>query len=187
MASEGVYFDGQRDNERVLAVWRRHPWTLAQPAGAVLFLSLLVIASFRFFGASTTTSLLLGTWLIGAPAVVGYTWYRWWNDVYLLTNQRLIDVDQKKLFHRVVAEAPLENVQDVSFETRGVVQTIFNYGTVFVKTASVTTEIAMEGVTDPQSVQQAVLRAADRVRRTADGRAQAGSTPGAAATRTQLG
>lgn len=188
--TEGVFFDGQRDGEEVLALWRRHPWTLAKPSVLVLVLSLLVVASFRFFGASTTTSLLLGSWLIVVPVVTGYAWYRWWNDIYLLTNQRLIDVDQKKLFHRVVAEAPLENVQDVSFETRGVVATILNYGTVFVQTASVTTEISIDGVTDPQSVQQAILRAAERARKgdaVKQERSEQAHAPEALRSRTQLG
>lgn len=179
------FFDGQRDGEEVLAVWRRHPWTMAKPALVVLILSLSVIASFRYLGASTVTSLLLGAWLAVVPAVCGYTWFRWWNDIYLLTNLRLIDIDQKKLFHRAVAEAPLSNVQDVSFELKGIMPTILNYGKVFVQTASVTTEIAVEDVMDPQSVQQAILRAAERAR---SGKTVKTTPPGSISkSRTQLG
>ncbi|MBI4023061.1 PH domain-containing protein [Candidatus Berkelbacteria bacterium] len=160
-----AFFDGQRDHEEIVALWRRHPWTLAKPALGVVLLTLVVVASFRVFGASLVTSLVVGLWLIIVPAIIAYAWYRWWNDLYLLTNERLIDIDQRTLFHRAVAEAPLEHVQDVSFETRGVLPTLLNFGTVLVQTASVTTEIDMVGVTDPQAVQQTILRAADQARR----------------------
>lgn len=154
-----VFFDGQRDEEVVLAVWRRNPATLLKEGAAVLLASLLIVASFRFFGASAITSLLIGLWLIGVPIVIGIALFKWWNDLYVLTNQRLVDVDQRGLFHRAVAEAPLGNIQDVSFEVRGIAQTVLNYGNVFVQTASATTQISIEGVTDPQAVQQSILRA----------------------------
>jgi len=159
------YFDGQRDNEDVIFIWRRHPWTLFKPALLVVLLSWVVAASLFLFGASPFTSLVIGGWLIVVPIVVGYVWFTWWNDLYLLTSVRLVDVDQRRLFHRVVSEVPLENVQDVTFETRGPIQTFLNFGVVNVQTSSVTTQISIEGVADPQSVQQAILRATQRLQR----------------------
>ena len=154
-----AYFDGQRDDEEIVAVWRRNPATFLREGVVVLIASLIILLSFRMVGASIITSLLIGLWLVFVPIYVGIALYRWWNDLYVLTTQRLVDVDQRGLFHRAVAEAPLENVQDVSFEVRGIVQTVLNYGSVLVQTASVTTQISIEGVTDPQAIQQTILRA----------------------------
>ena len=160
-----TFFDGQRDGEQILQVWRRNPVTTLKEGLTVVGATLLVVASMRFLGASLVTSLAFGVWLTVVPLYTGITWYRWWNDLYVLTNQRLVDVDQKRLFHRAVAEAPLENIQDVSFETRGIIQTLLNYGTVMVQTAAVTTEIDIIGVTDPQAIQQLILRTVQSVKR----------------------
>lgn len=157
MATE-VFFDGQRDNEQVIGLWRRNPMTMAKQGFLALVGTLFVVAAFRWFGASLASSLALGLWLIVIPAYIGITWYRWWNDLYILTNLRLVDVDQKGLFHRTVSEIPLENIQDVSFETNGIIQTALNYGAVIVQTSSVTTQVELADVTDPQAIQQTVLR-----------------------------
>lgn len=153
------YFDGQRDDERVLGVWRRNFATLLGPGLMTVTATLVLVSIYKFFGASLLSSLALGLWLITVPLHVGITWYRWWNDLYILTTQRLIDVDQPGIFHRLVTELPLENVQDATFELRGVVQTLLNYGTITVMSASGSTQIDIAGVTDPQMVQQSVLRA----------------------------
>lgn len=155
---EEHFFDGQRDGEEVLFVWRRNFATMLRDGLIVVALSLAVIYSFSVAGASSLSSALLGLWLIAVPITVGLAWFKWWNDLYILTNQRLVDVDQKKLFYRAVAEVPIGNIQDVSFETRGIVQTFVNYGTVTVQTTSGSTRIDMVGLTDPQAVQQTILR-----------------------------
>lgn len=184
------FFDGQRDGEEVLFVWRRNYATMLRDGLIVVALSLAVIYSFSIAGASLFSSLLLGLWLIIVPITIGLAWYKWWNDLYILTNQRLVDVDQKKLFYRAVAEAPISNIQDVSFEMRGIVQTFLNYGTVIVQTASVSTRIDMVGMTDPQAVQQAILRTVQASKKTPSSREKSDADeaePKSPSVRTQLG
>ncbi|MBI4185501.1 PH domain-containing protein [Candidatus Berkelbacteria bacterium] len=165
MMTDELYFDGQRDGERIIALWRRNPATTLPQGFFVIGESLLVVAALRFYGASLVTSITLGVWLLLAPYTIFLTWFRWWNDLYILTNQRLVDVNQAHFFHRSVAEVPLENIQDVSFETHGLGQMILNFGTVKVQTASVITEIDVVGVTDPQAVAQTILRTVQLVKR----------------------
>lgn len=181
-----VYFDGQRDNETVIKLWRRHPWTTARAAGIVVLLTLLVIASMQLFGASLTTSFAVGIWLIIVPAVVGYTWYIWWNGMYILTNLRLIDIDQRKIFHRTVAELPTDMIQDVRFDVHGPIATVLSFGNVTIETTGGGTSFELEQVTDPQSVQQAILRAAEKSRQ-GESAAPKRTSADKPKTRTQLG
>ncbi|MCA9388559.1 PH domain-containing protein [Candidatus Berkelbacteria bacterium] len=158
-------FDGLRDNEKIHFVWRRNPFTFIKAASLITFLTLLAVGSLMVFGASPVTSLMVASWLMVVPVVVGVSWYIYRYDTYVLTNQRLIDIDQESIWHRAVAEAPLENIQDVTYEIRGPISTLLNMGTVVVQTASVNTQISIEGVTDPQAIQQAILRRAQERRR----------------------
>lgn len=156
-------FNGIRDGEQISHVWRRNPWVMSKPAGIALGLSLLVVASLLLFGASLVTSILIGIWLIAFPSILGITWYLWRMNVYVLTNLRLIDISQKSLFNRAVAEIPMEILQDVTYELKGPVQHMLNIGTVIVQTASYT-EVTLDQMTDPQAIQQALLKAGEKWR-----------------------
>lgn len=161
------YFSGLRDGETISAVWRRNPWTMARLYFISLILTLVVFGVFLAFGASLPTSIAIGLWLVIVPAILGYAWYMWRQNAYVLTNERLIDITQAHPFNRAVAEIPMDIVQDVTYEVRGPVQLVLNYGSVIVQTASYT-EVTMSAMTDPQVVQQALLKAAKKFRKDND-------------------
>jgi hypothetical protein len=56
-------------------------------------------------------------------------------DVWIVTNKRIINVEQKGLFNRIIAEHELEKIQDVTAEQKGVLATFLSYGDVLVQTA----------------------------------------------------
>jgi len=56
-------------------------------------------------------------------------------DVWIVTTKRIIDIEQRGLFNRVVAEHSLEKIQDVTGAQKGLIQTIFKFGDVFIQTA----------------------------------------------------
>ncbi len=158
------YFSGLRDGETIRAVWRRNPWTMIKPWAASLALTLIVFAVFVAFGASLPTSVAIGLWLVIVPSLLGYAWYVWHQNTYVLTSERLIDINQPHPLRRAVAEIPMEIVQDVTYEVSGPIGLALNFGSVIVQTASYT-EVTMTMMTDPQVVQQAVLTAAKQFRK----------------------
>lgn len=59
----------------------------------------------------------------------------WWLDVWIITTERIIDIEQKSLFHREVSEIPLTKIQDVTLETPGLIASLLHFGNVTVQTA----------------------------------------------------
>lgn len=57
-------------------------------------------------------------------------------DVFIITDERLIDITQITLFQRSVASTPLNQIQDTTSHVNGVLATILNYGDVEVQTAA---------------------------------------------------
>jgi len=53
----------------------------------------------------------------------------------LITDRSLVQITYKTLFIRQIARLNFENVEDVNAEERGILPTIFNYGTLTVQTA----------------------------------------------------
>jgi len=56
-------------------------------------------------------------------------------DVWIVTNKRIINIEQKGLFNREVAKHELSKIQDVTGMQKGVLQSIFKFGDVHIQTA----------------------------------------------------
>ena len=87
-------------------------------------------------------------------------------DVWVVTTERMIDIEQFGLFSRSISELELFQVQDVTTDVHGVFPTFFNYGDVSVKTASENTAIVARQVHNPNLVRETIVRLADQDRRT---------------------
>jgi hypothetical protein len=63
------------------------------------------------------------------------TTYIYRQSRLLVTDRSLVQIMQKTLFIRKVSRLSMSNVEDVSEEQRGILASIFNYGTLTVQTA----------------------------------------------------
>lgn len=62
-------------------------------------------------------------------------WIDYYLDMWILTDKRLIDVEQTGLFQREVSEIPLFRIQDVTVSIPGFAATFLKFGTITVQTA----------------------------------------------------
>ncbi|HEY8109207.1 MAG TPA: PH domain-containing protein [Patescibacteria group bacterium] len=158
-----ITIQNQADDEEIVRVWRHHPVTLVPPAlrviaFALIPLALLFITGFALFG----SALLFGLFVVILALVLtyaAYEWVSWWGDVYILTNYRIIDVEQRGFFHRSFSEATLGKIQDISHEVSGFLPTVFNFGNVLVQTAGSLPNIDLNDVKKPQDQALYLLRA----------------------------
>src|SRR4051812_43916324 len=100
------YFDDQFDDEEVLYVFRKHPIVMRKGliiclvtwlVGPLYVLILTYVQpnnlpSVNFFFGSLVASILLGC-LLMVPS-----WIGWYFSVFIVTDQRLIQITQKGLF-----------------------------------------------------------------------------------------
>lgn len=136
------YFEDQLDDENVLFVFRRHPIVMRK--GLVLGMTAWLVGpvytliltyanetsppSMGFFFGSLLLSMLLGL-LILAPSYIG-----WYFSVFIVTDQRFIQITQKGLFHRAVADLGLSQIQSVNYEVAGLQETLLGFGTIKMQT-----------------------------------------------------
>lgn len=81
----------------------------------------------------------------------------WSLNVYILTSKRIIDVDQRSLFEKHVAECPLENIQDIRYNKKGFFSTVFNVGTVIVQSGGGRGHIDFVDVPNPNTVKESIM------------------------------
>jgi uncharacterized membrane protein YdbT with pleckstrin-like domain len=151
-------FRGKRSGENVLLVVRCHPWILMPIVWFWLLMLSLVLASLYFFGASSTTTYVIYGVLILGGLYSFYIWFLWNNGTYVVTNQRVIRIDQLGLFNRQISEAEIDKIQEISTEIKGPIRTMLNFGDVKIQTASREGRVVLEDVVDPYDIQQQIVR-----------------------------
>lgn len=86
-------------------------------------------------------------------------------DIWIVTNDRIIDIEQAGLFARTISELDLYRIQDVTTEVNGFFPTMFHYGNVTVKTASSNSHIMFRNVQHPNEIRQALIQLAEEDRK----------------------
>lgn len=81
----------------------------------------------------------------------------WRNNRILVTNERIVDIDQNTIFNRSVATLTLSRIQDVSAEVKGPAQTLLQYGTVVVQTAGQEQNFHFDYMPRPYEAEQYIL------------------------------
>lgn len=159
--------------ERVLSLSRRH-WVYLWPRTIlyVLFallpiiaLGLILDAADQYDGTAAKVYWVLsllwaGYWLLRGLL----NWYRYHNDIWVVTNQRIVDSIKTTPFNMKLSTADLVNVQDMTVERNGVFRTMLNFGDIICQTAADQQEFRLSGIPRPQEVQLLVDRERDRER-----------------------
>ena len=156
--------------EKVILVARKHWFILVLEVFSLVFLILLplsLVLAYRLFDMQEYVSLegsILHLFIFFSAAWMLFIWIAFfviWTDYYLdimiLTNIRIIDIEQKGLFSRDVSTLQLERIQDINVKVHGVIPTLLKFGDVQIQTASVEREFIIEGVPHPYDIKDAIL------------------------------
>jgi len=151
-----TFFDTVDSDETVLLLLRQHPITQVK---WVLIAILLIFVPFLLSFVN-----ILGFLPLRFHMVAGIGWYlmiigfslesflSWFFNAYIITDERVIDVDFKSLLFKNVSFAKFEKIEDINFTSSGTLGTIFDYGTVVIQTAAAIDEFEFEDVPFPSQV-----------------------------------
>ncbi|MFH1112031.1 MAG: PH domain-containing protein [Patescibacteria group bacterium] len=98
----------------------------------------------------------LGVWVFFWTA-----WVDYYLDVWLVTNERIISIEQKGLFNRFRSELRLSRVEDATTEVKGVFPTMLHYGNIIVQTAGMEQNTIFRNVSDPYQVAEKIIKLTD--------------------------
>ncbi len=134
----GVTFEDQLSGEKIIFLLRAHPITLVPAVLMTIFLALipflyalvpvfLKINLFPFLTAHHAIFIIF-FWYLIVFGIVFNRFISWYFNIYILTDERIIDVNFKGLLSRDVSHAKLDRIQDVSPRLVGFFRTFFNFG-----------------------------------------------------------
>lgn len=153
---DNVTFENREREEQVVLLLRRHPITNASwiAAGILMLIAPIILTSFpilSFLPARFQLVAVLGWYLI-CFAFILEKFIVWFYDIFIITNERVLDIDFFNLIYKEVTDASLDKIQDVTYSVGGVSRAIFNYGDVVIQTAGETENLKFEGIPWPDRV-----------------------------------
>lgn len=151
-----VCFETQDDNEHVVLFLRQHPIVNIKWMIIVAFM-ITIPSVFVFFPpyASLPASyqfVITAGWYM---FVFGYALAKfmgWFFNIYILTDERIVDVDFQNIFFRRISTAKIEEIQDVNIQSSGSFETFFGYGSLFIQTAAEVSQFEFLYVPRPDKV-----------------------------------
>jgi uncharacterized membrane protein YdbT with pleckstrin-like domain len=161
------HFAGQKNREEIIMVVHRHWFNILEQMVLVFGMVVgLFTAAFYLpllFPVLTTPPygrlflFLENLFAMLIWMIFFLIWVDYYLDVWIITNLRIINVEQKGLFHRATSEMGLGRIQDVTTEVKGVIPTFLNYGDVFIQTAAETERFMFRQVPDPYHIKDQVV------------------------------
>lgn len=159
MSEESVFtFEDQRPDEEVIFVKKRHPWFFAKAGFVIIGFVLILVIAILIWGFSGITSILILIFIVFTLLYSLNLWFLYNNFLYILTDQRLIMIEQRNIFSRRINETELGKIQNIIVEVRGVAKTLLNFGDIKITTAGVDLTMKIEGIENPYDVQQQIAK-----------------------------
>lgn len=165
-------FIHQKPYEHIEYEVRRHPITLLPVSFFFIILLAMPVGVYVLIGrwfpdllASATIMpllILLGITYLLSVGLFYYTYFvSFYLDLLVLTNDRLLHIEQAGLFSRTISEVDLYKIQDVTSEVKGIFPTAFGYGDLLVQTAGKLEEFKIHDIPHPEAFRQQILDLAD--------------------------
>ena len=134
-------------NERVIFATRRH-WLViaASIIGSVILAIVVLVAAFLLSTAAGPAGFLLLLLLIFPVGRLVGTYLNWWNEQYIVTNRRIIQLEG--VFNKHVIDSSLEKVNDVVM-SQSFLGRLLGYGDIEIMTASDIGVNKLEVISDP--------------------------------------
>ncbi len=163
------------EGEQIIGEFKKHWWQILVWGFCLFILALmpgLFIIAIKVFSSFTFSaqviyivSFFYTIWLSVIWILFFVEWSDYYLDVWILTNHRILDIDQKGLFFKDESIVRLEDIRDMKIEFEGFIQTWLKFGSIRVESAGPRTEFIIQNVKDPENMQQTIYNYIDSTKK----------------------
>ncbi len=100
--------------------------------------------------------IVFSLWLASGVFLLARTYFLWSQTILVVTDKRVVDHDQKGFFHRVVTEVRYDQIDEVGYSIKGVLPTLFGYGTLHIELSGSSVDIEIEKIHRPARITDAI-------------------------------
>lgn len=165
-------FIHQKPYEKIEFMLRKHLIVMMPPF--LLFMVLLIVPyGLKLLFESIYPEMFLNTVMYAVAMLVAsiyylsvglffYTYFvTFYLDLLIVTNDRLIHIEQHGLFARSISELDLYKIQDATSEVNGFFASVFRYGTIQIQTAGAVDKFTGNYIPHPEHLRQRLLDLAE--------------------------
>ncbi|MDD5031695.1 MAG: PH domain-containing protein [Patescibacteria group bacterium] len=165
---------GHISGEKIIKVLRRDVFILIKKILLFLLLLILPLILFYLTVASIYPDILYGeiSYPLFLLVVSFYYLFLWvffffsfidyYLDIWIITDERIINIEQEGYFARTISEQRFYRVQDVTSETKGFFPTVLKYGNVYVQTAGAKERFFFQEIPNPDQVRDIIIKLVER-------------------------
>ena len=151
-----IKFETQEAKEKVILLLRQHWITqVGWMVTAMVMLLLPIILNWVpiiDFLPTNFRVIAVVIWYLLIIAFIYEEFITWFFHVFIITDERVIDIDFYNLLYKEVSEAKIDNLEDVTYRQGGVFRALFDFGSVSMQTAGEQREFTIENVPEPNRV-----------------------------------
>lgn len=177
------FFPGQQEDEKII-LFVRHHWITFLPSVVTSFVMtiipfVIVLVASNYIALSDYRHyivLAVSAYLLFVVTLTFVSWLDYYFDILIITDERLVHIEQNALFNRQISELNLLRIQNISTEVKGILPTFLDYGHLIVETAGETSphEVAneegsnfsMENTPHPNLLSKTILQLHDALIKT---------------------
>jgi hypothetical protein len=152
-------FRGQHRNEEVVLLCRKHPFVMLRHFLVSVLLLLVPFVVNIFVDVGLVLSLSVVICFVASALYGVLTWYSWYNSVLLLTTERVVVLEQHSIVNREFMECGLTSIMQVSHEVKGLLETMWGFGSISVFTGGAQKPLVIADMPEPYEIQQEIQRA----------------------------
>jgi len=142
-------------------IWRKHWWILFTELVGPVTLLIILLAIIVLWTQFELPAVGQYVWLVGVIFTLLWIVWRtidWRNDLYILTPDRVIDIEKRPFILEDRLEASLGMIQDVGYTQPGFIRMTLDFGNVYLETAGELGRLTFDNVPNPRQVQREIMR-----------------------------
>lgn len=171
-----VRFATQNEGEQVFILTRAHiitnlGWLFTTLLGifiAVIFQPFLLFLRISLDGLLSRPFLGFAITFIFLSLLFAYAldnFLKWYFNIYIVTDKRILDYDYEAYKEYKISEASLINIEDVTQRQIGLSPALFNYGNITIQTAAERMQFEFEKVPNPSYLRDKIMDLSDLLRK----------------------
>ncbi|MFH0968905.1 MAG: PH domain-containing protein [Patescibacteria group bacterium] len=156
-----------QEKENIIKIVHRHWFNIATQFVVILIMAVFLVLASAFLPefVPALKERNLGKLILFGENVIAifiwmyafFIWIDYYFDIWIITDERIINIEQKGLFVRSMSEVKYSRIQDVTAEEKGVIPTMLDYGDVFIQTAAETERFVFRQVPNPYELKDMIM------------------------------
>ncbi len=103
----------------------------------------------------------LAVWWLLLWMIFFIIWTNYYLDIVVITNKRIIDIEQLGLFARDIVEVRMENIEDIKTAVIGLLPSLLDMGSLHIQTAGESREVIIKNIANPHEVREMITKCHD--------------------------